>query len=84
MKMLVVVLSSFKNCYQPVYYQSISDQDTFVYARAVSWVSVELKTNVSEISSVSLIRVDVVNGGISLIFIPVCQIIASSYWCIVQ
>jgi hypothetical protein len=42
-------------------------------------VSVELKTNISEIPSVSSIRVNVVNYCMSLIYIPVCQICASSY-----
>jgi hypothetical protein len=40
------------------------------YSRAISRVNVELKANVSEISSVSTIRFDVVNDRISLIFIP--------------
>jgi hypothetical protein len=31
--------------------------------RAISWVNVELKTNVSEISSASIIRVDPGDGG---------------------
>jgi hypothetical protein len=44
----------------------------------ISHVNVELKINVSEIS-VFIIRVDVMNGHMSLIFIPVCQIDASSY-----
>jgi hypothetical protein len=42
-------------------------------SQAISHVNAELKTNVSEISSVSIIRVDVVNDHMSLIFIPVCQ-----------
>jgi hypothetical protein len=42
-------------------------------SRAISRVNVELKTNVTEISSVSIIRVDVVNDHMSLIFILVCQ-----------
>jgi hypothetical protein len=46
-------------------------------------VSVELKTNVAEIS-VSIIRVDMTNDRVSLIFTPVCQIDARSYWCVVQ
>jgi hypothetical protein len=49
------------------------------FSRAISRVNVKLKTNVSEISSVYIIRVDVVNDRISLIFIPDCQIDASSY-----
>jgi hypothetical protein len=51
-------------------------------SRATSRVDVELKTNVSEISTVSIIRTDVVNDRMSLIFTPVCEIDASSYWCI--
>jgi hypothetical protein len=47
--------------------------------RAISRVGVELKTDVSEIS-VSIIRVDVVNGYMSLIFVPVCLIDASFHW----
>jgi hypothetical protein len=35
----------------------------------------------SEISSDSIIRVDVVNDHLSLIFIPVYQTNVSSYWC---
>jgi hypothetical protein len=51
----------------------------------ISRVNVELKTNVSGIFFVSIsIRGDVVNGRISLKFIPVCQIDASSYWCTMQ
>jgi hypothetical protein len=53
-------------------------------SRAISLVNVELKTDVSEISSVSIIRVDVMNDRILLIFTPVCQIDSSSYWCAVQ
>jgi hypothetical protein len=47
-------------------------------------VNIELKTNVSEMSSVSIIRVDVVNGHMSLIFILVCQVDVPSYWCTMQ
>jgi hypothetical protein len=47
-------------------------------SRAINRINVELKINVSEISSVSIFRVDVVNDRMSLIFIPVCQIGASS------
>jgi hypothetical protein len=47
-------------------------------SRAISRVTVELKTNVSEIFSVSFIRVDVMNYRMSLIFTPVCEIDASS------
>jgi hypothetical protein len=50
----------------------------------MSPVNVELRINVSEFSSVSVIRVDVVSDNMSLIFIPVCQIDASSYWYTVQ
>jgi hypothetical protein len=50
----------------------------------ITCVNVELKPNVSEISSVSITRVGVVNDGMSLIFTPVCEIDASSYWCTVQ
>jgi hypothetical protein len=44
---------------------------------AVSLVSVELKTNVSEMSSVSIIRVYVVNDHLLLIFIRRYQFIKS-------
>jgi hypothetical protein len=37
--------------------------------RAISLADVELKTNISEISSVSIISVDVVNVRMSLIYI---------------
>jgi hypothetical protein len=47
-------------------------------SREISRVNVELQTNVSEVSSVSIIRVHVANHRMSLIFIPVCQIDASS------
>jgi hypothetical protein len=46
------------------------------FSRAISRVNVELNTNVSDIS---IIRVDVANDRMSLIFIPVCQI--DAYWC---
>jgi hypothetical protein len=49
------------------------------FSPAISRVDVELKPSVSEIWSVSIIRVDVVNDRISLMFIPVCRIGASSY-----
>jgi hypothetical protein len=42
-------------------------------SQAITHVNVELKTNVSEISLVSIIRIDV-SDGMSLIFIPDCQI----------
>jgi hypothetical protein len=48
-----------------------------------SHVNVEIKPDVSDIFSASIIRVDVVNDRMSLIVIPVCEIDASSYWCIV-
>jgi hypothetical protein len=54
------------------------------FSRAIGRVNVPLKTSVSQISSVSIIRVGVVNGRMSLIFIPVCPIDASSYWCVMQ
>jgi hypothetical protein len=44
------------------------------FSRSISRVNVELKTNVSDISTVSIIRVGVVNDRMLLIFIPVCQI----------
>jgi hypothetical protein len=47
----------------------------------ISRVNVELNTNVSDIASGSIIRVDVANDRISLIFIPVCPTDYSSYWC---
>jgi hypothetical protein len=47
-------------------------------SRAISRVNGELKTNVSEKSSVSIVMVEMVNGDMSLIFIPVSQIDASS------
>jgi hypothetical protein len=43
-------------------------------SRAINRINVELKTNVSEISSVSIFRVDVVNDRMSLIFIPVFKL----------
>jgi hypothetical protein len=48
------------------------------FSRAISRVNAELKTNVSEISTVSIIRIDMAKGCMSLIFIPVCQIDAFS------
>jgi hypothetical protein len=51
-------------------------------SRPISRVNVEPKINVSEISSVSIIRVAVMNDRTLLIFIPVCQI--DAYWCIMQ
>jgi hypothetical protein len=49
-------------------------------SRAISRVDVELNTSVSEMSSVAIFRVYVVNDRISFIFIPVYRIDASSYW----
>jgi hypothetical protein len=52
------------------------------FSQAISHVSVELEMNISEISSPSIFRADVVNENTSLIYIyiPVCQITALSYW----
>lgn len=47
-------------------------------SQEISHVKFEIKTNISEISSVSIFKVNVVNDHISLIFIPVCQIGVSS------
>lgn len=44
----------------------------------ISCVNIELKTNTSDISSTSIIRVNVVYDHTS--HIPVCQTHASSYW----
>jgi hypothetical protein len=49
------------------------------FSRANSCVSVELKRNISEISLVSIIRVDVVIDRMPLVFTPVRQIDAFSY-----
>jgi hypothetical protein len=51
------------------------------FSRANSRVSIELKRNISEISSISNIRVDVGNDRMTLVFIhvPARQIDASSY-----
>jgi hypothetical protein len=57
-------------------------EECYNISRAISRVNVELKTNVSYISSVSIVRVDVANDRMSLIFTPVRQI--DAYWCIVQ
>jgi hypothetical protein len=46
---------------------------------AIGRVNIELKTNVPEIISVSIIRVDVLNDHVSLIFVPVCESDALSY-----
>jgi hypothetical protein len=58
------------------------DEQKFFHS--ISRVNVELKTNVSEVSSVSIIKVDAVNDRMSLMFILVCKIDVSSYWCIMQ
>jgi hypothetical protein len=58
--------------------------DALKFSQAISHINVELKTNVSETSSISSIMVDVVNDRVWLTFIPVYQINASSYWCIMQ
>jgi hypothetical protein len=49
--------------------------------RAISSISVELKTNVSDNSFVVFIGIDLVNDRISLIYtyISVCQVDTSSY-----
>jgi hypothetical protein len=49
-------------------------------SQVIIHVNVELKTNISGISSVSIVRVSVVNDHTSLILMPVCQFDASSYW----
>jgi hypothetical protein len=54
------------------------------FSRAISRLNAEQKTRISEISAVSIIRVDVVNDYISLIFIADCLIDASSYGCTMQ
>jgi hypothetical protein len=54
------------------------------FSRAIGHFNAELKSDVSEISSASIIRVDVVNGRTSLMFIPVSQTDVSSYWYILQ
>jgi hypothetical protein len=48
-------------------------------SQVIICVNVELKTNISGISSVSIISVSVMNDPTSLIFMPVCQIDACSY-----
>jgi hypothetical protein len=50
----------------------------------VQGMQIKAKTNVSEISSVSIIRFDVVNDRMWLIFIPVCKSGVSSFWCIMK
>jgi hypothetical protein len=53
-------------------------------SRVISGFRVELKITVSEISPVAIVRVDVVNDCMSVIFIPVCEIDVSSYWCTIE
>jgi hypothetical protein len=50
-------------------------------SRAIRRVSVQLENNVSEVSSVSIIRVDMVNKHTSQIwaYIPVCRILQMEY-----
>jgi hypothetical protein len=52
------------------------------FSRAIIHVNVEPQTDVSDISSTSIFRVDVVYDRVSLIFIAVYQVDAPSYWCI--
>jgi hypothetical protein len=52
--------------------------------KMIGCVNAELKTNISWISSNSIIRTNVVNDHMSLIHIPACRINASSYWCTMQ
>jgi hypothetical protein len=47
-------------------------------------VNVESEAKVSEISSMSIIRVYEVHDRMSLMFIPSCHIGASSCWCLTQ
>jgi hypothetical protein len=50
-------------------YLKLSGQmNVLTYSRAISHVIAELKTSVSEISYISIIRIDVVNGHMLLIF----------------
>jgi hypothetical protein len=60
-----------------------SPMDKQYFSRAIGHVNVKLKNDVSEVSSVSIIRVDVMNGRMSLIFILVCET-DSFFWCIIQ
>jgi hypothetical protein len=43
--------------------------------------NIELNINISELSSISIIRVDVVNDHMLLIYTSICQIGASFCWC---
>jgi hypothetical protein len=47
-------------------------------SQVISHVSVELKPNISEISSVSITRVNVVKGDMSLIYVCICTYIYQS------
>jgi hypothetical protein len=51
--------------------------NVLTFSRAGIRVNVEITANVSEISSVSIVRVDMVSDCKSLIYRPVCQIDAS-------
>jgi hypothetical protein len=55
---------------------------TLKFSRANSHVNGEPEANVSDIYSVAIVRVDVVNDRIEQIFLSVCQIDVSSCWCI--
>jgi hypothetical protein len=55
-----------------------------LFFRASTAVNVDLKPNVLESSSVSVIMTDFVNRCMPLISIPVCQVSVSSYWSIMQ
>jgi hypothetical protein len=46
----------------------------------ISHVNTELKTTVSDIVSISIIRINVVTAQMTQIYITVCQCDASSYW----
>jgi hypothetical protein len=49
-------------------------------SQVISPIIVELNANISGISSVSIIRVDVMNDDALLMYISACQIDGSSYW----
>jgi hypothetical protein len=53
-------------------------------SQVTSHVNVVLKTNISDIFSISIITVNVVNDHTSLMYILICQINASSHWHIMQ
>jgi hypothetical protein len=53
------------------------------FSSAIYRVSVDLKSNVTDIS-ISVIRVGVMHDCMSLVYIPVYQIDASSCWCTMQ